>query len=119
VVYGHRHRLRVGMQTGLIGVTVWSFFMATSHGAGLMVAPALLPICASGAPGEVLPGGGEIPLAVAALGVHTIVMLATIAAISIAVYTWFDLAFLRRGWINFDIIWIVALFVCGLVLLVS
>ena len=31
--YGHRHRVRFGMQTGLLGLAVWSFLMATAHGA--------------------------------------------------------------------------------------
>src|SRR3984893_10214735 len=34
--YGHRHRVRVGMQAGLVALAVWSFLMATTHGAGLM-----------------------------------------------------------------------------------
>ena len=42
--YGHRHRVRVGMQAGFAGLTLWSFVMATGHGAGLMLVPALLPL---------------------------------------------------------------------------
>ncbi len=52
----------VGMQTGFAGLTVWSFVMAGSHGAGLMLIPALMPICSalsnatgSAAAGAVLP----------------------------------------------------------------
>ena len=45
VAYGHRQRLRVGMQTGLAGLVLWSFLMATAHGAGLMLIPIWLPIC--------------------------------------------------------------------------
>ena len=37
--YGHRHRVRVGMTTGMLGLGVWSFLMATAHGAGLMLVP--------------------------------------------------------------------------------
>src|SRR4029453_15612786 len=43
-LYGHRRRLRVGMQTGLLGLVLWSFLMASAHGAGLMLIPALAPI---------------------------------------------------------------------------
>jgi hypothetical protein len=118
-IYGHRHRLRVGMQTGFAGLAVWSFFMASAHGAGLMAAPFLLPICASPAPGQISGAGSVIPLAVAAVSVHTAAMLATIGIIAVIVYRWVDLAFLRRGWINFDMIWIAALAACGLVLLVA
>src|SRR6266702_1087010 len=49
-IYGHRHRLRVGMQTGLAGLALWSFLMASAHGAGLMLIPVLIPLCLSGAP---------------------------------------------------------------------
>ncbi len=53
--YGHRHSVRVGMQAGLAGLGVWSFLMATGHGAGLMLWPALMPIC--------FPAGAEQALA--------------------------------------------------------
>src|SRR5689334_11265807 len=36
LVYRGRHRVRVGMTTGLAGLVLWSFLMAGSHGAGLM-----------------------------------------------------------------------------------
>jgi hypothetical protein len=104
-LYGHRQRLMVGMQTGLIGLLAWSFVMASAHGAGLMILPALIPLCTTGA-------------ALAALGVHTAAMLATITVISVAVYRWMGVAFLRRGWINFDLIWIGALLASGILLLV-
>jgi hypothetical protein len=42
--WGHRHRVRIGMQTGLLGLALWSFLMATAHGAGLMLWPVLMPL---------------------------------------------------------------------------
>jgi hypothetical protein len=115
-LYGHQRRVRVGMQTGLLGLVLWSFLMASSHGAGLMLIPALEPIC-----GSALPAGGgatsDAPLALAALGVHSAAMLATIAAVSLIVYNWTGVDFLRRGWINLDLIWVVVLALCGAVLL--
>ena len=60
-----------------------------------------------------------MPFALAALGVHTVAMLAAIAVISVAVYNWIGVAFLRRAWINLDLIWIAALLICGVVLLAS
>jgi len=116
-LYGHRRRVRVGMQTGLIGLALWSFLMASAHGAGLMLIPVLLPLCMAGAPAQALNPAGAIPIALAALGVHTAIMLATIAAIALAVYNWVGVAFLRRGWINLDLVWIAALIACGAFLL--
>jgi hypothetical protein len=116
--YGHRQRMRVGMQTGLAGLVLWSFVMATAHGAGLMLVPVLLPICTSAGAAK-MEAGGAIPLALAAVAVHSAAMLAAIAAISVAVYEWVGVDFLRRGWINLDWIWIAALLVCGAILLVA
>jgi hypothetical protein len=115
-LYGHRHRLRVGMQTGLAGLLLWSFLMASAHGAGLMLIPVLLPICGFGSPGA--SANGVTAIALAALGVHTAAMLAAIAVTSMAVYNWVGVDFLRRGWINLDVIWTAALILCGIILLV-
>jgi hypothetical protein len=116
-IYGHRQRLHVGMQTGLAGLALWSFLMATAHGAGLMLVPIVLPICASAAATPEVDPSRAIPLAFAAVGIHSLAMLATIAAISMVVYDWIGVAFLRRGWVNLDQIWVAALLLCGVVLL--
>src|SRR5882762_1326588 len=118
-VRGHRQRLRVGMQTGLVGLAVWSCFVATAHGAGLMLIPVLMPICLSGTLSQSLTVTGSIPVGIAALGVHTGAMLATIGLVSIAVYEWIGLAFLRSHWINFDLVWIAALSLGGALLLLG
>jgi hypothetical protein len=118
LAYGHRRRLVVGMQTGLAGLALWSFAMASAHGAGLMLIPVLLPICTTFDPATRL-NADSFPLALAALGIHSAAMLGTIAAVSLIVYRWADLAFLRRGWINFDWIWVGALSLCGAILLVA
>jgi hypothetical protein len=51
------------------------------------------------------------------VGIHTGAMLLTAGAVALAVYQWFGVAFLRRGWVNLDFIWIPALFVAGAILL--
>jgi hypothetical protein len=120
-LYGHRQRVRVGMQTGLIGLALWSFLMASAHGAGLMLIPVVAPLCISAAPAQELAGGagGSIGVALAALGVHTVTMLATIAGIAVVVYRWVGVAFLRRGWINLDLVWTAALLLSGIALLIA
>jgi len=115
-LYGHQRRVRVGMQTGLLGLVLWSFLMASAHGAGLMLIPALAPICGSTPPGGATLG---VPLALAALGVHSAAMLAAIAAVSLIVYDWAGVDFLRRGWINVDLIWVAVLATCGVILLIT
>jgi hypothetical protein len=115
-LYGHRRRVRVGMQTGLLGLVLWSFLMASAHGAGLMLIPTLAPICGSAPTSSGATFGA--PLALAALAVHSAAMLATIAAVSLVVYNWTGVDFLRRSWINVDLIWVAVLAACGVVLLV-
>jgi hypothetical protein len=45
--FAHRHRVRFGMQVGLGGLAVWSFLIATAHGAGLMLWPVFMASCIS------------------------------------------------------------------------
>jgi hypothetical protein len=106
---GGRHRARVGMQAGFAGLALWSFLMAGAHGAGLMLVPALLPLCAA-------PGTESLALPLAAVGVHTAAMLTVTAMIAAVVYEWVGVGFLRRGWINLDSLWTAALFATGLLL---
>lgn len=116
--HGHRHRVRIGMKTGMIGLGFWSFLMATAHGAGLMLVPVLIPLCLSATPARELTAAGSLPIALAAIGVHMAAMLAVTLVIAVSVYEWLGLSFLRRGWINFDLIWIAALAVAGIILVV-
>jgi hypothetical protein len=116
--YGWRHKLRFGMQIGLAGLFLWSFLMANAHGAGLMLVPAVIPLCLAASPVHTLKIGSSLPVALAALALHTAAMLATIGIVSIVVYKWLDLGFLRRGWINFDLLWTIMLVVCGIIVLV-
>src|SRR5262249_59259850 len=92
-LYGHLRRVRVGMQTGLIGLVLWSFLMASAHGAGLMLLPALLPACAHASAATPSLISEAFPLALTALGIHTAAMLLAIALISLAVYNWI-------GWLS-------------------
>ena len=116
---GHRHRVRFGMQTGLAGLALWSFLMATAHGAGLMVLPALIPLCLSNGPLGDIATGGSVGVALAAVTVHTAALLAVTGTIAIAVREWLGLAVLKSAWINFDVIWTGALAATGLLLLLS
>ncbi len=117
LAYGHRHRVRIGMTTGMVGLGVWSFLMATAHGAGLMLVPVLIPLCLAASPARELTATGSLPIALAAVGVHTAAMLAVTLAMALSVYEWLGLSFLRRGWINFDLIWTAALAATGIILI--
>jgi hypothetical protein len=115
-LYGHRHRVRIGMQTGLLGLALWSFLMALAHGAGLMLMPALLPLCTPAMQDHGFIEG-PLPIALAAVGVHTAAMLVATGTIAIVVYHWLGLAILKRAWINFDYLWVAMLTLAGLLLI--
>ena len=61
--------------TGQAGLALWSFLMSTTHGAGLMLVPALAPLCMGVASGRQTSASGSLALALAAVGVHTVSML--------------------------------------------
>jgi hypothetical protein len=116
---GHRQRVRFGLTTGLAGLAAWSFLMASAHGAGLMLAPVILEgSIAHSHHGHDGAFAGSLGMAMAAVGVHTLAMAVTTAAVALAVYEWVSLAVLRRAWFNLDRVWAGALIAAGLVLLV-
>jgi hypothetical protein len=115
--YGHRHRVRFGMQAGLAGLAAWSFVMATAHGAGLMLWPVLMPLClGAGADAAAM---GPLATAAVGVGVHTLSMLAVTTAVAVTVYAWLDLAVLKHVWINVDLLWTAALLLAGALLLLT
>jgi hypothetical protein len=113
LAYGSRHRARVGMRTGLWGLALWSFLMAGAHGAGLMLVPALIPLCQAEPVGD----AGPLAISLAATAAHTGAMLAATGAIALLVYDLVGLEVLRRGWINFDLVWDVMLVATGALLI--
>ncbi len=115
--YGHRHRARVGMQAGLVGLAVWSFLMATTHGAGLMLWPVLMPLCFATASEPT--STGPLLTALLGVGIHTLAMLTVSTAVAVAVYEWIGLEILRHAWLNVDLIWTLALLLAGALLLIG
>jgi len=59
------------------GIALWSFLMATAHGAGLMLVPALASMCIANSPVREITASGPLVLASAAVGVHMVAMLVT------------------------------------------
>ncbi len=114
--FGHRHRVRFGMQVGLWGLAVWSFLMATAHGAGLMLWPLLMTSCVSTSSNEAALAA-PFATALAGVGLHTLAMLITTAFVAVLIYEWVGLSILRRAWLNVDVLWVLALIVTGGLLL--
>ena len=119
-IYGlvrHHHPRWVRMQVGFGDLTLWSFLMASAHGAGLMVVPVLLAgstVEAAGMAGH-HHASAATPLAgLLATAVHTAGYLAVTGLIAWVVYRKLGLALLRKAWFNLDFLWAAALVVTGL-----
>jgi len=116
---GHHHPRWVRMRVGFRDLTVWSFLMASAHGAGLMVLPVLLGSITVEAQGH-MAGHSHMssaanPLAgMLATGIHTVGYLAVTGLVAWAVYRKLGLALLRKTWFNFNVVWGAALVATGL-----
>jgi hypothetical protein len=109
-----RHPRWGGMQVGFRELTIWSFLMASAHGAGIMVLPVVLAAPHAHHHAASL---GAVNGVWAAL-IHTLGYFTVTAAVALLVYQKFGLAMLRRSWFNLDVIWAMALVVTGFVALV-
>ncbi len=81
---GAVHGQPISAKAGHAGIALWSFLMATAHGAGLMLIPALA-LCMADSPAGGIALSGSLLLALAAVGVHTAAMLATTGAVAAGV----------------------------------
>lgn len=112
----YRHPRWVGMKVNMRELFGWSFLMATAHGSGLMIAPALLGLTQNGHEGHHIQASlaysqeAEMFLAV---GVHTLAMFIVMGAVAWLVYKKLGLTVLRHKWINFDLLWAIALLLAG------
>jgi hypothetical protein len=108
----HRHFSGGGMRVGMLGLTGWSFLMASCHGAGLMVLPILLGMTSTSAHAahqHTMAAGPDAITGFAATMAHMIGYLAVTALVAVVVFEKFGLSLLRRMWVNLDLVWAVAL----------
>jgi hypothetical protein len=118
-LFRSRHPNWVGMRVGFGDLTLWSFIMASAHGAGLMLVPFFL-----GSPAArdahhhdshaLAFANFSVPsLLTASVVVHTLGYLITTALVAIVVYEKLGVAILRRAWFNVDLVWMIALMITG------
>lgn len=74
-----RRRRAPSVEAGQAGMALWAFFIASAQGAGLMLVPALAPLCL---PGSASAGSGTLGLAAAAVALHLAAMLFTTGAVA-------------------------------------
>ena len=126
-----RHPRWVGMRVGPRELVLWSFLMATAHGAGLMLVPALVRLRGEAVPGALaetahaghlghaghaghqLPAVDALDPALAGVALHTAAMLAVAVVLAVVVYQKLGVGVLRRAWVNLDLVWVGALAVTG------
>lgn len=99
-------------------LALWSFLAAMAHGAGLMLVPIYLGICAIDASDtghqavRVLMGNNLLNAFAVAL-VHTLAMTIAGGILATVIYFWLGLKFLSKTWFNLDIVWAVSLVLVG------
>jgi hypothetical protein len=99
-------------------LALWSFLAAMAHGAGLMLVPIFLGICAIGAEetGHLAAQalmGNNIITAFSVAAVHTMSMTIAGGVIAVVIYFWLGLKFLSKTWFNLDIVWALSLITVG------
>jgi len=109
----HRHPRFGGMCVGARELTMWSFLMASAHGAGLMVLPFVLGVAVQGAHAH----AGHVSMSAGLLAtmLHTASYLFVTGSLAWVVYSKMGLRLLRTAWINLNLIWAVALVITALV----
>ncbi len=116
------HPRGAGMRVGGRELATWSFLMASAHGAGLMLIPVLLAqpmLVMHHSMADTMP----MPLArlsiaaiVLATLIHTLSMLIVAGILAILFFETYEqmgLKLLQHTWINFDLLWAVALLVAA------
>jgi hypothetical protein len=116
----HRHPRWVRMQVGFRDLAVWSFLIATAHGAGLMVLPVLLGHSTVEAAHRMTDHyhavAASSPLAaLLATAVHTTTYLAVTGFVAWVVYSKLGLGILRKAWPNINFVRAAVLVVTGMV----
>ena len=108
-------------------LALWSFLMATAHGAALMLLPILMGLCEAPAPGPALAPTSaldhdavmglmrsSVGTAVAVSMLHTAAMIGSGLGVAWIVYRYLGLRALRSAWLDLDIVWALGLIASGL-----
>ena len=111
------------MQVGFRDLTLWSFLMASAHGAGFMVLPFVMPTAALVAAADHhhahQEGAAAANVAAAAVALHTAAYFTVMVLAAWVVYRKLGLSLLRKAWFNMDWLWAGALVLTGMVVLLK
>jgi hypothetical protein len=98
-------------------LALWSFAIATAHGAGLMLLPIYLGLCSGEEPAvhqasSILMAQNLATALLVSLA-HTLAMVAAGGVIALLVHDWLGLQFVSRSWFNLDFVWAMSLILVG------
>ena len=109
-------------------LVLWSFLVATAHGAALMLVPVMLGLCvatpaatagviaapaASSHEALMLLMRSDVATALGVAAVHTLSMIVSGIAVAWLVYRYLGLGFITRSWFNLDRVWSASLVLAG------
>ena len=99
-------------------LALWSFAIATAHGAGLMLLPIYLGLCSTEDLDTVHRASSILMAQNAATAVlvsltHTLSMVTAGGVIALIVYGSLGLKFISRSWFNLDFVWAMSLILIG------
>jgi hypothetical protein len=122
-LWSHRHPRFGGMRVGFRDLTIWSFLMASAHGAGLMVVPFVIDTGNSVSALSIHGQHAGAAMANAemasmwtdamAVGLHSLSYVMVSTLIAWIVYRKLGVAFLRVAWFNLDWLWAGVLVITG------
>jgi hypothetical protein len=119
------HPRGAGMRVSGRELVGWSFLMASAHGAGLMLIPVLLArpmLGMSHAMAHPIKGGmlPSIRILLLATFMHTAAMLLVSGILAVVFFEFYEkigLRILRHAWLNFDLLWAIALLIAAVAVL--
>jgi hypothetical protein len=118
-LFRHRHPRWASMKVSFGALTLWSFLMASAHGAGLMVVPVFLSMSMAGAHQDhhhaMAMSSLTPPTALLATLVHTIGYLVVTTFVAVVVFEKLGVGILRKTWFNLDLVWASTLLGTGLI----
>jgi hypothetical protein len=96
---------------------LWSFAVAIAHGAGFMLVPIYLGLCATDLDSSHKAASalinGNLRMAILVSFVHVAAMIAAGGVFAWSVYRYLGLKFVARSWFNLDAIWALSLVLVG------
>jgi len=118
-LFWHRHPRWASMRVTAGALTLWSFLMASAHGAGLMVVPVFLGLSMANIHHAhhhtMAMAAGTPTRALLAISLHAVGYLIVTAVIALLVFDKLGVGILRKAWFNLDLVWAVTLIGTGMI----